>query len=199
VANDTEFRSDLQRVGALVQDLEAIVDPASQAAAKELVRVLMSIHGAGLQRIGEILKRSGELGSSLLDELAKDPVVSGLLVLYDLHPKEMQVRVEEKLREMGPKLFRMGAEAQLVNTAEGLVRVRVQVNGGSACGSTLRQVQTMIEDAMYEAAPDLAGVIVEGLEPPTSAGFVSVDKLLTAAPGTSLRTAAEPVSSVMRS
>ena len=199
MANDTEFRSDLQRVGALVQDLEAIVDPASQAAAKELVRVLMSIHGAGLQRIGEILKRSGELGSSLLDELAKDPVVSGLLVLYDLHPKEMQVRVEEKLREMGPKLFRMGAEAQLVNTAEGLVRVRVQVNGGSACGSTLRQVQTMIEDAMYEAAPDLAGVIVEGLEPPTSAGFVSVDKLLTAAPGTSLLTAAEPVSSVLRS
>jgi Fe-S cluster biogenesis protein NfuA len=199
VANDTEFRSDLQRVGALVQELEAIIDPASQAAAKELVRVLMSIHGAGLQRIGEILKRSGELGSSLLDELAKDPVVSGLLVLYDLHPKEMQVRVEEKLREMGPKLFRMGAEAQLVNTAEGLVRVRVQVNGGSACGSTLRQVQAMIEDAMYEAAPDLAGVIVEGLEAPTSAGFVSVDKLLTATPGTSLRTAAEPVSSVMRS
>jgi hypothetical protein len=199
VANDTEFRSDLQKVGALVQDLQAIADPASQSAAKELVRVLMSIHGAGLQRIQEILKRSGELGSSLLDDLAKDPVVSGLLVLYDLHPKEMQVRVEDKLREMSSKLFRMGAEVQLLSTAEGLVRVRVHVNGGSACGSTLRQVQTMLEDAMYEAAPDLSGVVVEGLEPPTAAGFVSVDKLLTAAPGTSPLTAAEPVGSFMRS
>ena len=198
MANDTEFRSDLQKVGALVQDLEAIADPASQSAARELVRVLMSMHGAGLQRILDVLKRSGELGSSLLDDLAKDPFVSGLLVLYDLHPKELQVRVDEKLREIGPKLFRMGAEAQIVSTAEGLVRVRVQTSGGSACGSTLRQIQTMLEDALYEAAPDLSGVILEGLEQPIATGFVSVDKLLTPASGSSPMTAAEPVSSFMR-
>lgn len=181
MAREQEFQSEMQKVGALVHELETAADPASQSVAKELVRLLMSMHEAGLRRLLEVLDKSGEAGSYVVQELSKDPIVSGLLVLYDLHPDSLQVRVEQKLKQISSTLFRMGAEAQLVSTGEGLVRVRVETNGRS-CGSTLKQIHTVIEDAIYEAAPDITGLSVEGLEQPTASGFVAVEKLLSSAP-----------------
>jgi len=35
----------------------------------------------------------------------------------------------------------------------------------------------MLEEAVYEAAPDLSSVKVEGLEEPSASGFVALDKL----------------------
>ncbi len=37
---------------------------------------------------------------------------------------------------------------------------------GHACGSTSRTVQATVEEAIYEAAPDLTSLVVEGLEEP---------------------------------
>lgn len=183
MAKEQEFQSEMQKIGALVQELETIADPASQSVAKELVRLLMSMHEAGLRRLLEVLEKSGEAGRHLVQEVSKDPIVSGLLVLYELHPDTLQSRVEQKLKQISSVLFRMGAEALLVSTGEGLVRVRLETNGRS-CGSTLKQIQTVVEDAIYEAAPDMSGLIVEGLEQPaSSSGFVAVEKLLTSAPG----------------
>lgn len=181
MARETEFPSEMQKIGTLVRELETIADPASQSTAKELVRLLMNMHEAGLQRILEMLAKSGELGSGMIQELSKDPIVSGLLVLYDLHPEDLQTRVEQKLRGISSALFRMGAEARLVSSADGLVRIRVET-GGKSCGSTLGQLQKFVEDAIYEAAPDLSGLILEGLETPSASGFVGVEKLLSAAP-----------------
>jgi hypothetical protein len=180
VARETEFQSEMQKIGTLVRELETIADPASQSAAKELVRLLMNMHEAGLQRILETLARSGELGSGMIQELSKDPIVSGLLVLYDLHPEDLQARVEQKLRTISSALFRMGAEACLVSISDGHVRIRVETNG-KTCGSTLGQLQKFVEDAIYEAAPDLSGLTLDGLEPPTASGFVGLEKLLSGA------------------
>ena len=42
--------------------LETIADPAARAATKELVQLLMDMHGAGLERVMEIVFQSGEPG-----------------------------------------------------------------------------------------------------------------------------------------
>ena len=42
-------------------------------------------------------------------------------------------------------------------------------------------MQTILEEAIYEAAPDLSSLKVEGLEEPAASGFVALDKL-TASP-----------------
>ena len=115
----------------------------------------------------------------MIDDLGRDPLVSSLLILYGIHPEELQTRVERKLQEIGSKLHKMGAEATLIGVDDGGVRVRVRVDG-HACGSTSRTVQGTVEEAIYEAAPDLKTLVIEGLEEPAASGFIAVETLLEA-------------------
>ena len=176
MTDDKDFQNRVQKIGQLVHDLETVADPAARSATKELVQLLMDMHGAGLERVMEIVFQSGEPGARLINELGQDPLVSSLLVLYGLHPDDLQTRVERKLKQIDSKLHKMGAEASLVSAQDGHVHLKAQVNGHS-CGSTARSVQAMLEEAVYEAAPDLSSVKVEGLEEPSASGFVALDKL----------------------
>jgi Fe-S cluster biogenesis protein NfuA len=145
------------------------------------VQLLMDLHGTGLERIMEVVFQSGEGGAKIIDDLGQDPLVSSLLVLYGLHPDDLQTRVERKLKQMVSKLHKMGAEARLVDVVDGKVRLRATVNTHS-CGSTTRTLQATLEEAIYEAAPDLSSLVIEGLEEPTAPGFVALEKLLGAYP-----------------
>ena len=115
MGDEKDFQQRVQKIGGLVHDLETIADPASRAAAKELVQLLMDLHGAGLERILDIVFESGDAGAKIIDELGQDPLVSSLLVLYGLHPDELQTRVERKIEQIGSKLHKMGAEVKLVS------------------------------------------------------------------------------------
>lgn len=178
-----------------MHELETIADPASRTSAKELVQLLMELHGMGLERILGIVFQSGDAGARIIDDLGGDRLVSSLLILYGLHPDDLQTRVERKLEQIGPTLHQMGAEAKLVTANGGDVRVRVRVEG-HGCGSTKQTVQTAVEEAIYEAAPDLTSLKVEGLESLAESGFVAVEKLRGSTPlaGSSL-----PSSSTMGS
>ena len=181
MVDEKDFQQRIQKIGGLVHDLETIADPASRAAAKELVQLLMDLHGTGLERILEVVFKSGDSGAQIIDDLGQDPLVSSLLILYGIHPEELPTRVERKLAQISPKLHKMGAEATLVSIVGGNVRVRVRIEG-HACGSTGKTVQTAVEDAMYEAAPDLTSLVIEGLNDPADSGFISVEKLIDSAP-----------------
>ena len=182
MGDEKDFQQRVQKIGGLVHDLETIADPASRAAAKELVQLLMDLHGAGLERILDIVFESGDAGAKIIDELGQDPLVSSLLVLYGLHPDELQTRVERKMEQIGSKLHKMGAEVKVVSINGGDVRLRARIDG-HACGSTSRTVQQTIEEAVYESAPDLTSLVVEGLEEPAAdSGFIALEKLLGARP-----------------
>lgn len=174
--NEKDFQGRVQKIGELVQELDSIGDPAVRARAKELVQSLLELHGAGLERILELIFQHGEGSAQIIDELGLDPLVSSLLILYGLHPEELHTRVERKLGLIESKLRKTGAEAELIATDNGNVRVRVKIDQ-HACGSTARTVQSMIEDAMYEAAPDLKSIVIDGLEKPPASGFVALGAL----------------------
>lgn len=179
MADEKDFQQQVQRIGERVHELESIADPAVRSSAKELVQLLMEMHGTALERMLEIIFQSSEGGTRVIDELGQDPLVSSLLVLYGLHPEELQTRVERKLAEVRSRLYKMGAEATLVAVNGTEVRVRVSIEG-HACGSTSKNVKAAVEEAMYEAAPDLTSLVVEGLEEPAASGFVAMDALLGA-------------------
>jgi len=179
VVDEKDFQQRIQKIGSLVHDLETIADPASRAAAKELVQLLMDLHGTGLERILEVVFQSGDSGPRIIDDLGHDQLVSSLLILYGLHPDDLQTRIERKLDQIASRIHKLGAEAKLVSVNGGDVRVRIRVDGHS-CGSTGRTVQASVEEAMYEAAPDLTSLAIEGLEEPADTGFISVEKLLAA-------------------
>ena len=176
MAEEREFQRRLKRIGDGLSKLESVADPAVRSAAKELVQLLMEMHGAALNRMLEIIFQSGDAGARTIDELGQDPEVSGLLVLYGLHPDDLGTRVERKLREIRSRLFKMGAEANLLGVTGSEVRVQITLQG-HACGSTSQNVRAVVEEAMYEAAPDLASLVVEGLDEPKPSGFVAMEAL----------------------
>ena len=177
--DDHGFQKQLQKIGELVQELESIADPATRTRVKDLVQQLMDVHGAGLERILDIVFQSGDLGLQTIGDLGRDALVSSLLVLYGLHPESLQSRVERGLLEIGSKLNKMGASASLIATDDGNVRVRISTEGHT-CGSTARTAQALVEEAIYNSAPDLKSIVVEGTEDPAVSGFVAMEALLAA-------------------
>ncbi len=179
-----ELQQRIQRIGGLVQEIESIADPSVRASTRELVQLLMEFHGAGLDRALEIVAKTGDPGLRLIDELGRDPLVSSLLVLYGLHPDDVNTRVRKAVEHVFPKVQRGGGELEVLAIDNGSVRLRLSVTGHS-CGSTANSLKSMVEEAIYEAAPDVGSIVIDGLEDKPSGGFVSLDKLLAgpAVPG----------------
>lgn len=174
--DDKDFQTKVQRIGELVSDLENISDPESRASAKTLVQLLLDLHSVGLERVMEIVVGSDQ-GQRTIDELGRDPLVSSLLVLYGLHPLDMESRVRQAVEKIQPRVRKGGGELQLIGFEGGVVRLQVQVTG-HACGSTGKTLKSMVEEALYEAAPDMNSLLIEGLDQESgSAGFVPLGKL----------------------
>ena len=177
MADERDFRADMQRIGGLVQEIESIADPAVRATTKDLMQSLMDLHGAALEKALDIVAEAGEPGMCIIDRLGRDSLVSSVLVLYGLHPEDLETRVVKAVEKIRPQLRKQSCEVELLGVNNGIVRVRVET-GSHTCGSTGKTVQATLEGAIYDAAPDLSSLIVEGFEEKPSAGFVALDKLI---------------------
>jgi Fe-S cluster biogenesis protein NfuA len=171
------FQIKVQRIGELVGELENIADPEARASAKALVQLLLDLHGAGLERVMEIVAKNGEPDQRTIDDLGRDPLVSSLLVLYGLHPLDLESRVAEAVERVRPKVRKGGGELNLLGIESGVVRLHLQV-AGHGCASTGKTLKKLVEDSLYEATPDMNGLVIEGLEEQAgSSGFVPLGKL----------------------
>ncbi|HWB86609.1 MAG TPA: hypothetical protein VG675_20870 [Bryobacteraceae bacterium] len=149
----------------LVEKVRSLPDSEARQAALELVQAVMDLHAAGLDRMMDILSTS-ESGRSLLEEFADDPAASGILLLHDLHPFDLETRVLRAIAE--PSFRARGAHVELVSIREGTVHVRVE--GGPALEAAVRR-------AIGEAAPDAAEIVVESSDTRVSGGFVPLAEL----------------------
>jgi Fe-S cluster biogenesis protein NfuA len=168
-----------QRIETLVRKLESSGDSETQSLARELIQALLDLHGAGLLRVMELVDQSGESGARLVEQFGRDPAVSRLLLLHDLHPQDFDTRVQEAIERAAGSLRRQGVAVELVGVDEsGVVRVRAEASGANGCGSAAPDLTRAIEDAIYESAPEATAILVEGLlTPATPVAFVSIDSL----------------------
>jgi Fe-S cluster biogenesis protein NfuA len=180
VADGKDFRDDIQRIGGLVQEIESIADPAVRAATKGLVQSLMDLHGAALENTLDIVADAGEPGINIIDRLGRHPLVSSVLLLYGLHPEDLETRVIKAVDKVRPQLRKQGCEVELLGVNDGAIRLRV-ATGSHTCGSTAKTVLATLEGVMYDAAPDLTSLAIEGLEEKPASGFVALDKLMSGA------------------
>lgn len=180
VVNEKDFRERVQQMAELAADLERISDDKIRASAKELVHLLMELHGAGLERIMETVFAAGEPGVAMIDKLSREPLVSSLLVLHGLHPDDFETRVTSAVERLRLRLRKQDVEVELLQVSEAAVRVRVAPSA-HACGSTTSALRTSVEEAIYEAAPEVGSLVIEGLEEKSASGFVSLDALVSGA------------------
>jgi Fe-S cluster biogenesis protein NfuA len=174
-----EFRERVARIETLLQDVESASDPAIRTKARELVQTVMELHGAGLDRILEIVSQSGEAGAAVIQSLGRDEIVSSLLVLYDLHPEDFETRVKRGLDKARSLAASHGASVHALAIGEGTVRVRI-AGSSRSCGSVGQDLEAAVRDVLFDAAPDAVEVAIERAEEPASTGFVPLASLQSA-------------------
>src|SRR5262249_11853579 len=140
-----------ERIESLIHNIDESGDPATQSRLRELVQALLEYHGAALARLVERLQESSR--PDTLAELARDELVSSLLLLYDLHPVDQRTRVEQALDKVRPYLQSHGGEVELVKIENGSVRLRMK-GSCHGCPSSAVTMQTTIEQAIFSFAPD---------------------------------------------
>jgi Fe-S cluster biogenesis protein NfuA len=177
VANDGEFQEQVRQLGKLIAQFDELPDGATKTAARDLVQLLMDVHGRGLERVMEIVFDSGDSGQKIIDRLGQDSIVGNLLLLYSLHPDGLEARIQSALDRMRPRLRKLACTIELENVQEGAVQVRLATSGHS-CGSSTKDLRSIVEDGMFEFAPDVTSLEILGLEEPTPAGFVTLESLL---------------------
>ena len=154
----SEFQQRLESIEQLIRQVEATGDPNVRNAARELVQLVMELHGASLERTVEILRSDGDSGQSVLAAMGRDDMVSSLLVLYGLHPLGIEERVNQAIETANRKMRSRSATVELLGIEDGAVRVNLKANGN---GPALKEV---VEAAVYQAAPDITSLVIDGAE-----------------------------------
>jgi Fe-S cluster biogenesis protein NfuA/nitrite reductase/ring-hydroxylating ferredoxin subunit len=150
-------------VGERVEELLAsLSSDVSRAAAEELVRLLIGLYGDGLARIMAVLADHGEAGLALTAAIAEDPLVESLLLLHDLHPLDVDARVQRALDRVRPYLGSHAGGVEYLGVTDGVARLRLE-GSCNGCPSSVVTVQLAIEGAVLDAAPEVTEVVVEGM------------------------------------
>jgi hypothetical protein len=148
----------VRRIEDLVRRLDLIPDAESRHTARALMEAVLELHGAGLERMMDIVFETGNsfemgFGDAAIRRLAGDSLVAGLLLLHGLHPDSIETRVHQALGKLSGK-------AELMGVFEGVVRVRLTDSG---CG-----LRDLVETALRDTVPDAVEIIVEESLPVSS-------------------------------
>lgn len=163
------FKQSVRRVEALIAALEDLPDPAARAPARELVELVLDLHARGLERLLELIE-SKPGGRMLFEQMADDDAVKGLLLLHGLHPDDLDMRVRAAVERLRPHLGVQGLRVTALEIAQDTVRLRMQANGNGAGHHrpSAEQLRREIEAAVFEAAPDVTELRIDGLEAPNT-------------------------------
>lgn len=169
--NDAQWRTAGDRIQTLL-DACAASGPAAYERAQQLVREVVELYGAGLQRI------VAACDAALTERLAADDLVASLLLVHGLHPHDVRRRVSDALERVRPYLGSHGGDVDLLEIAErpegpGLL---LSFKGScKSCPSSAVTLELAVEDAIRAAAPEISSIEVVTAEP---AGVIPAESLL---------------------
>jgi Fe-S cluster biogenesis protein NfuA len=170
-----EVQRRLQRVETLVGAVQRAADPSVRAATQELVEAILDMHGAGIERMLDIVTAAPDGGPGVLDQLRRDELVASLLLLHGLHPVDFATRVSQAVDALAVPLRSQGGALELLGIDDGVVRVRLSRSGHGCSGSTA--LQQTVRAKFYEAAPDLQRLDIDEVSEPLPLAVVPLSSL----------------------
>jgi Fe-S cluster biogenesis protein NfuA/nitrite reductase/ring-hydroxylating ferredoxin subunit len=150
------------RVEELLDALKSGGFGGAASAAEELVSLLVGLYGDGLGRVMAVLAESGPDGEAIIARLVDDPLVESLLLLHDLHPLDVDARIQRALDRVRPYLGSHAGGVQYLGVADGIARLKLE-GSCHGCPSSTVTVQLAITGAVQDAAPEVTEVVVEGV------------------------------------
>ncbi len=179
--NEAQWRTAGDRIQTLL-DSCAASGSAAYERAQQLVREVVGLYGAGLERIVQLAQVSGSDSTqapSLAERLASDDLVASLLLVHGLHPHDVHRRVSDALDRVRPYLGSHGGDVDLLEVTDDDV-VRLAFKGScKSCPSSAVTLELAVEDAVRAAAPEISSIEVVAAEPTTkSASVIPAESLL---------------------
>src|SRR6201992_280438 len=110
--SNAQWRSAGDRIQTLL-DSCAAGGAAAYERAQQLVREVVGLYGAGLDRIMQLG------GPDLRERLATDDLVASLLLVHGLHPHDVHRRVSDALDSVRPYLGSHGGDVDLLAIVDG--------------------------------------------------------------------------------
>ncbi|HSP38689.1 MAG TPA: NifU family protein [Frankiaceae bacterium] len=181
----TDPRTTGKRIEALLE-ASAAAGPAARERSEELVRLVVDLYGAGLERLLELVDETVGVSGDLLERLADDDLVASLLLVSGLHPFGVEERIGRALDSVRPYLGSHGGDVTLVGISDdGVVQLRM-LGSCDGCPSSSVTLELAVTEAIEAAAPEVTGIAVEPARAPaatsastqaTQAGLIPVDSL----------------------
>jgi len=158
--NSASLRMTSEQLDAIIHELDEHVDPTVRHRIREVVGLMMELHGAGLERVLELAADSALGSPALVTRMADDPLLGPLLLIHDLHPHDLETRLSRRLDRLRPRIAANGCRADVVAVAGDVATVRVE--GIERLSATpAEELKALIETTLLEAAPELTTLVIE--------------------------------------
>ncbi|CAN5759403.1 NifU family protein [soil metagenome] len=151
-----EWRTAGDRIQLLL-DASATGGPVARERAEQLVREVVELYGAGLERVLALAD------SGLIERLATDDLVASLLLVHGLHPHDVHRRVSDALDSVRPYLGSHGGDVELLEIDGDVVRLKF-AGSCKSCPSSAVTLELTVEDAIRAAAPEVTSIEVAAAE-----------------------------------
>lgn len=158
-------------VERLLEEAQAVTGPVAWPRVEALVAALVALYGEGLERTLACARDCAREGGSLDERLARDELVSSLMLLHDLHPLPLERRIDAALQRVREEL--PGSAALVVVGFEAGV-VKLVVAPGTAKAARPPPT-TIVAREIERDAPEVLGIRIED-EAPADA-IVPVERL----------------------
>jgi Fe-S cluster biogenesis protein NfuA len=161
-SDDEDLRAIGSRIEQLLEELTVVAPPGVHRRVEELVGLVTDLHGAGLARVLTIAADE----PTVLRRVLADDLLASLLVVHGLHPEDLETRVAAAIESVRPYLHSHGGDVEIVevDAATGVVRLRA-VGSCDGCPSSAVTLEKTVRSAVEAAAPEIARLEVDGLEP----------------------------------
>src|SRR6516165_9257145 len=174
-ASEEQWRTAGDRIQTLL-DSCAASGAAAYERAQQLVREVVGLYGAGLERIMLLAQ-----DPALTERLATDDLVASLLLVHGLHPHDVRRRVSDALDRVRPYLGSHGGDVDLLEVTDGPdgAVLRLAFKGScKSCPSSAVTLELAVEDAVRAAAPEISSIEVVTAEPSSGPSVIPTESLL---------------------
>ena len=160
------LRATGDRIEQLLDELRETADPRSCDRTEEVLRLVSELYGAGLARIVELARTEAP---DLVTSMAKDDLVASLLLVQGLHPESLLDRVQGALAKVRPLLASHAGDVELLDIDSDAGAVRLRLLGScDGCPSSALTLQSAVERAIVEAAPEIVCIDVDPASQPST-------------------------------
>ncbi len=162
----SELNQQSRRIEELMEEIEGLPDPDIKALMQECVQEILNFHRHGINKmLGIISSGNSSASRDIYNKLIEDDLVSGLLLIHDLHPLDLNTRLHLALEKVKPYMDSHGGNIEIVSLENGIAKLKLSGHC-KGCPSSASTLELGIKKEIEEQCPDLLALEVEGVVEP---------------------------------